>query len=265
VTGGGNLKDGKNVTWTFSGNAGLLLNGGAVGVFDLVDKANARTYHLDNFGWLTFSGPSADAPSALHNAVRFRASGTLTKGTETIPVSMVVMLQDNGEPGGGADNISAILVSKGGVTPSAAEAQLIGTVASTPEFPSLTHQVWKTIAGGNIQVHDAGLPATTPGRIILTMRTTPPGFSFPVYVSYGPQIDYPNGLSLSDGSVLDSGPILAPGMYTITQGAQPGWTLSAIYIDDPTADSSYILAAGRSTIKVEPGETVRVIYVNTGS
>jgi hypothetical protein len=60
-------------------------------------------------------------------------------------------------------------------------------------------------------------------------------------------------------------PILTPGNYTITQGVESGWTLEAVNIVDPSANSSYNLATGVSTIRVGPGETVLVTYVNVGS
>jgi hypothetical protein len=146
LTSGGNLKDEKGkVVWTFSGTAGVLPEGGAVGVFDLFDKKTGYSYHLDSFTWLVFQGSETGSPSAVRNIARFRATGTCSNGILTTPAEIVVMLWDVDEPGNGFDKIAAVQTQPT-VIP------LIGSFP-VPENMSFS-QNWKTIQGGNIQIHN---------------------------------------------------------------------------------------------------------------
>lgn len=257
VTGGGNIKVDGKVTWTFDGTVGVLPEGGVVGEFNLVDKVNGLSYHLGpQFGFFGFSGGETESPPVSRNTARFRGFGTRSDGAA---VTIVIMIQDVAEPGAGLDRIAAVLVS---VNNQNVGQKLIGSVSGIPEFSSLP-QEWWTISGGNFQVHDMNLSAlSSPGRIILIKQTNPAGANgFLVTMSYGPQVSYPNGLQMSDGFQVDSGFILAPSIYTITELPTAGWSLTSIDINDPSGGSSS--SGGTATINLAPGETVIVTYKNT--
>jgi hypothetical protein len=153
VTGGGNIKDSKKVIWTFDGIVGVNPEGGAIGSLHLEDKVTKQTYDLNQFSGLSFSGPPTDSPSATHNTARFRGTGTRGDG---IGVMMVIMMQDNGEPGKDVDKIAVELVSVNGIINPVG---LIGSIdvpdkpLNNPGFPTPPLTL-VTISGGNFQVHD---------------------------------------------------------------------------------------------------------------
>jgi hypothetical protein len=148
VTGGGNIKDGKKVAWTFSGTAGVLPEGGASGEFELVNHVTKVTYHLDNFLWLTFYGGETQSPPASHDTARFRATGTRNDGAAVV---IVIITQDVAEPGKDADKIAVELVSVNGVINPVG---LIGFIG-VPELPQpQPPPQLVTISGGNFQIHD---------------------------------------------------------------------------------------------------------------
>lgn len=128
VTGGGNIKDGKKVIWTFGGNVGLLGDSSVTiaGQFQIVDHVNKVAYHLNDFDSLVFSCTDcpAESPEATHDTATFVGSGTDNAGNS---VTFTVIIQDLGEPGKGVDKI-----------------ELTGP-------PTFALQV---IDGGNFQVHD---------------------------------------------------------------------------------------------------------------
>jgi hypothetical protein len=147
VTGGGNIKEGKKVTWTFSGIVGVNPGGGATGSFEINDNSHKISYKLDQFIVLTFSGDPTESPNASMNYARFRGIGTRSDGANVV---MVIIIQDNSEPGAGHDKIAIELVSVDGVVNPQG---LIGSV-DVPDLPPLPPLQLKTISGGNFQVHD---------------------------------------------------------------------------------------------------------------
>jgi len=167
VTAGGNIKVGKNVIGTFSGSVGVLPDGGAVGQFEIADKVAKVTYTLNQFTVLTFSGPEAGSPDATHNMARFRGMGT--RSSDGARVEVVVVLQDNGEPGKDVDKFAAEVARVGTSTPGKPNfpndniqiVKLLGSEIHTGEsyYPNQPPQPpdpikFVTISGGNIQVHD---------------------------------------------------------------------------------------------------------------
>jgi len=118
VTGGGNIKDGKKVAWTFAGTVGNLEDD-SVGQFQIVDHANKIAYHCNNkFSYLVFDG----------NEAKF--IGTFTNNKNAIEDMLTIIIKDNGEPGAGVDMISVT------------------------GFTTLPTGFSDTINGGNFQVHD---------------------------------------------------------------------------------------------------------------
>jgi hypothetical protein len=107
-------------------------------------------------------------------------------------------------------------------------------------------------------------PAVNPGRIIINEQVIPgsSGEAFSFVMSYGRQIGYPNGLKIQNGYQVDSGFVLTPGNFTISEYIPNGWQLT-IDINDPSGDSS--VAGSQATINLAAGETVTVTYINTKS
>lgn len=246
ITGGGQIKDGKKVTWTFSGNVGIAGNQ-IVGEFQLVDHREKKpvTYKCNDFTFLNFPpGPGGtESPTASHSIGRFTGNFTNNRNNEIIPLSIVIT--DFGESGVGID---AIAVSFG-------DDVWIGTHSSNPPYV-----IPEEISGGNFQIHN--IPPPIPGRIILTKQTNPAGANgFPVTMSYGSQVTYPNGLQMSDDFQVDSGFILMPGISTITEAPVEGCTLTSVDIIDPSGGSYY--AGNTVTINLSVGETVSVTLNNT--
>lgn len=126
VTGGGNIKDGKKPAWTYGGTVGKTDTGEIVGNFTIVDHANKRTCHLNDFDSLEFTGDSTESPVSEKDIATFVGSGSCNGDTDVTGVT--VEIHDEAEPGAGADTIS---VSGGD----------LGPVDATP------------ITGGNFQVH----------------------------------------------------------------------------------------------------------------
>ena len=98
--------------------------------------------------------------------------------------------------------------------------------------------------------------APQPGSISVSKVTCPVGspevFRFVTSAS-------PGGFSLTDGMTWNSGP-LAPGIYTITELAPAGWTITNIIVNDPTGHYSVDLSAGTVTIDLQPGSRVSIVY-----
>lgn len=150
VTGGGNIKVDKDVTWTFSGTVSVLPEGGLVGNAEIVDHANNVTYSLNQFVVLVFSGPQAESPQANRDTARFRGKGT--RSSDGAGVEVVIIMQDNGEPGAGVDKIAAEVARVNGL---ANVIPLIGRVY-VPEtgLPlPLPPPELVVISGGNFQIH----------------------------------------------------------------------------------------------------------------
>lgn len=104
LTGGGTIKSGKTLLWTVAGNVGYLPDGIIVGHFNIVDHATKKHYTAGNgdFDSLVFSGPSTTSPPATHNTGTFTASFTDKDGSIIV---LTIVITDNDESGGGADNI----------------------------------------------------------------------------------------------------------------------------------------------------------------
>jgi uncharacterized repeat protein (TIGR02543 family) len=98
-----------------------------------------------------------------------------------------------------------------------------------------------------------------PGSISVTKLTSPSNSETPFsFIISAP----PGTFSLTDGTTWQSGP-LAPGNYTLTEIAQPGWDLANIIINDPTHNSYVDLATCTVFIAIDPGETITILYQNT--
>lgn len=147
VTGGGNFKGDK---MTFAGTVGVDPSGGAIGSFQITDHVSKETYNLDQFVVLIFSSESVGgttSPPASNNTARFRGRGT--RGSDGAAVELVIMIQDNAEPGAGFDKIAVELIRVSGFLDVSG---LIGSVAVPEDAASVLY--WVTISGGNFQVHD---------------------------------------------------------------------------------------------------------------
>jgi hypothetical protein len=138
VTGGGNIKEGKKVTYTVGGNVGLLDDTIVpviiVGQFEIVDHTgkNAVAWHCHNeFSSLEFSGDSTGSPPAHWDTATFVGTFTSNKGGSQV---IKVEIKDISEPGKGNDIIRVDFGNDGTWD--------IGTEAGVP------------ISGGNFQVHD---------------------------------------------------------------------------------------------------------------
>ncbi len=148
ATGGGNIKDGNKVIWTFSGTVGVLPGGGIVGSYEIVNHVTGISYYSDNFSSLNFSGNNATSPSATHNVASFVGLFIDDAGQQ---VRLSVNLRDLGEPGAGVDTIRVIDIGLSPQPPAWPPPPPTGnywignptTGAGTP------------ISGGNFQVHDA--------------------------------------------------------------------------------------------------------------
>lgn len=150
-TGGGNIKDGKKVIWTFAGTAGVLPEGGVVGNFEIVNHTTKVSYHLDQFAMLSFYGDETGSPPASHNTARFRASGT---GSDGSTVNLVVIIEDADEPGKGKDKIAVVeMVSTPPPPAPPVTEPWIGQIFFTPTPPPPPPTL-VTISGGNFQVHN---------------------------------------------------------------------------------------------------------------
>jgi hypothetical protein len=147
LTGGGNLKVGKKVAWTFSGNLYALPEGGAAGHFTIVNHITRVTYLLDQIMVLFFYGNETQSPPASHNTVRFRATGT---GNDGSLVTLVIIIEDADEPGAGSDRIAVEKIIVAPPYPQVADSW-IGHIPFPPETgdPQLV-----TISGGNFQIHN---------------------------------------------------------------------------------------------------------------
>ena len=64
---------------------------------------------------------------------------------------------------------------------------------------------------------------------------------------------------MSDDFAVDSGFVLGPGFYTVTEAPTEGW-LSSIQVADPTEDSS--VAGNTAAINLAAGEIVVVTLRN---
>jgi hypothetical protein len=135
VTGGGNVKDGKKVTYTFGGNVGYLPDGTIVGQFEIVDHTGkgAVSWHCHNaFDSLIFWGDPTESPPASVDHAQFIGTFTSNKGGSKY---LRVTIWDSNEPGKDFDRITVEASTDGGAT-------------------------WTTwfyvnpISGGNLQVHE---------------------------------------------------------------------------------------------------------------
>lgn len=96
-----------------------------------------------------------------------------------------------------------------------------------------------------------------PGYIIVDKVTNPAGS--PQSFAFTPTGSGYNGFSLTDADAPhDSGP-LAPGTYTVTEGAVAGWDLTSITGGADTMD----VPMRTATIVLGAGETVNVTFTNT--
>jgi ABC-type transport system substrate-binding protein len=156
-TGGGNIKEGKKVVWTFSGNINVLPEGGIAGWFMIINHQTKVNYYLDQFTMLTFLGPPNMSPPSSHNTIRFQGTGT---GSDGSTVTLVVIMEDNGEPGIGMDKIAVVQLLSTPPPPSPPETNpWIGNIFLEPPTPPPPTLV--TISGGNFQIHDIQLDSAT--------------------------------------------------------------------------------------------------------
>lgn len=132
VTGGGKISGpNKNTFWTFGGIVGPNPAGpGIVGQWQEVAHGNGttRACHWNSFSSLIFSGPATTNPPSTHNTATFATNPGICSDKTTPSVNVVEV--DNGESGKSKDTLD---VQGGG---------------------NLTIDPAKTLASGNIQVHD---------------------------------------------------------------------------------------------------------------
>src|SRR3989344_80021 len=131
VTGGGNIKVGKKVLWSYGGTVGQFEGGGIVGNLQIVNHANKVSCHFKEIDDLVFSGSTTTSPVSAKNIATFAASGTCNNGDAP---SITVVITDNAEPGAGADTI-------------------VVTENFGAEYVSLDNTAPGTLSGGNFQVH----------------------------------------------------------------------------------------------------------------
>lgn len=133
VTGGGNVKDGKKVKYTFGGTVGVDETEGIVGNFQIADHTGKGTetwhIHTGDFEGLTFLGDPTGSPEASHHRAYFSGTFTSNRGNSAF---LSLMLFDNDEPGAGYDYIAVRY------------------------WDESDWSLWfdGDISGGNIQVHD---------------------------------------------------------------------------------------------------------------
>lgn len=112
VTGGGHIKIGRKVAWSFGGSLRYIDDGSIHGPFEIVDHANKTSWHCHNlFDSLIFWGePTKSPPSSLDHA---QFTGTFTSnrgGTKYLRVTV----WDDQEPGKGFDTIKVEVSTDGG-------------------------------------------------------------------------------------------------------------------------------------------------------
>ena len=155
VTGGGNIKDGRKVAWTFGGNVGFLESGDIVGQFQIVDHVNNESWHCHNdFSFLEFTGDPIDGPpgpDASHNHATFIGTFTSNRGNELI---LKVDIWDIYEPGKDNDVIKVQYWDEG-------LGDFVDWFGVGPE---------EGISGGNFQIHNVSAPTPPPPT-----TTSPPG------------------------------------------------------------------------------------------
>jgi len=127
VTGGGNIKDGKKVLWTFGGIVGVMPDGAMVGQFQIVDHANKVAYHTTEITALAFSGGPATTPEANNSIATFTAT---FRGNDGSTKTVTVTIKDLGEAAPKIDTIKL----EGGLS-----------LGETP------------LSGGNFQLHNIEL------------------------------------------------------------------------------------------------------------
>jgi hypothetical protein len=153
VTGGGNIKDGRKVAWTFGGNVGFLESGDIVGQFQIVDHNGKESWHCHNdFSFLEFTGDPIDGPpgpDASHNHATFIGTFTSNHGDELI---LKVDIWDYYEPGKDNDVIKVQYWNG---------SDFEDWFGVGPE---------EGISGGNFQIHNVSAPTPPPPT-----TTSPPG------------------------------------------------------------------------------------------
>jgi hypothetical protein len=139
ITGGGTVKDGKKVAWTFAGTVGFLDDGQTtiVGQYQLFDHVNKVSWHCHNeFTYLHFKGTLASSPPAMFNIGTF--TGNFTNKNRDWQV-ITIQITDKRESGKKGDTIKA---KEGSFT------DIDAAFASPWLFQA------DPISGGNLQVHN---------------------------------------------------------------------------------------------------------------
>jgi hypothetical protein len=142
VTGGGNIKDGKKIVWSATGNVGFLPDLTIVGNFHIKNFVTGEQYKCNNdFSYLSFHGEPAYSPPASFDTVVFTGLFTKEGGGS---VTLTIVIGDFGESGAGYDKIAVFK------PPYSDPGHIwIGTASgATPPVAGML------INGGNFQVHD---------------------------------------------------------------------------------------------------------------
>jgi hypothetical protein len=222
----------------------VITSAGTPGRIILVNQTNPSNYSFD---FEMSYGAQVGYPNGLKmpNGFQVDSGFTLIPGTYSIvgyiSYGWQVSIDINDPSGGSSFNGTHAFINL------AAGETVVVTYMSTN--PAIIHSVTPgpTFTGD-------------PGQIILVNHTNPAGYSNVFQMSYGPQVGYPDGLYVRDDQQVDSGLILAPGIYTISEILSAGWQI-VIAINDPTGDSSF--SGSQSSINLAAGETVTVTYTNT--
>jgi hypothetical protein len=98
------------------------------------------------------------------------------------------------------------------------------------------------------------------GHIVVDKVTNPSGASqvFSFDASGGSYADF----TLTDAQTPND-QSLAPGSYSVVEGAVGGWTLTNLVCNDPSGNSTTDVASGTASINLAVGETVTCIFTNT--
>jgi hypothetical protein len=154
LTGGGNIKVGKKVVWTFDGNIGVLPDGGLAGQFDITNHDTGVTYYLDQFSTFWFEGGVTQSPKASNSIVRFLGSGT---GSDGSTITLTVIIEDVAEPGAKKDRIAVVEMVYNSPPPTPPIIiPWIGDIPFPPYPPPIPppQPTLIPISGGNFQIHN---------------------------------------------------------------------------------------------------------------
>jgi plastocyanin len=101
----------------------------------------------------------------------------------------------------------------------------------------------------------------TPGTIVIKKVTDPASDTTTDFNFTATGNVTPTTFTLKNGDTLTYVNV-APGTYTVTEAALPGWALTNLVCVDPSGNSTVDLGAGTATLQVASGETVTCTFTN---